>query len=293
VIKGKLAFVTIMRGCNNFCTFCVVPYTRGRERSRPVSSIITEIHHLAEKGIQEVTLLGQNVNSYIHEDSDFTDLIRVILKETQIQRLRFTSPHPMDFPEKLLNLMAEEKRFCSHIHLPLQSGNTEVLKRMKRGYSREDFLQLVMTIRENIPGVGLTTDIITGFSGETDDEFNDTLSLVREVQFDMAYMFKYSEREKTVASRSYPDDVPEEVKLERLNTLIQLQNQISKDVNASEVGNLHEIMIEGLSRRSKEHSSGRTCSNKVVIIPGIYEPGSFVSALIGDSTSATLFGKVQ
>ena len=292
VIKGKLAFVTIMRGCNNFCTFCVVPYTRGRERSRSADSIVREIQHLTEKGIQEVTLLGQNVNSYAAGTVDFTELVRIILKETSIERLRFTSPHPLDFPEKLLELMGREKRFCSHIHLPLQSGNNDVLKRMKRGYTGEDFLRLVHSIRDHVPEAGLTTDIITGFSGETDGEFEDTLSLVHEVQFDMAYMFKYSERKDTVASRNYPDDVPEKTKLERLNRLIQLQNQISKEVNQREIGKIHEVLIEGLSRRSDEESSGRTLSNKVVILPGKFMQGSYVNAEIHGSTSATLFGRV-
>ena len=290
VVRGKLAFVTIMRGCNNFCTFCVVPYTRGRERSRSGSSIIHEIQNLVNQGIKEVTLLGQNVNSYTYEKTDFTDLVKNILDQTEIERLRFTSPHPMDFPEKLLKLMADEKRFCSHIHLPLQSGSSTVLKRMKRGYSREDFLNLINFIRKSVPGVGITTDIIVGFSGETDSEFQETLSAVRESKFDMAYMFKYSERENTVASKNYPDDVPEDIKKERLNQLIQVQNGISKEINLLEIGTYHDVLIEGPSKRSEESSAGRTSSNKVVILPGVFESGKIVKVKITDSTQATLFG---
>ena len=290
VIKGCLAIVTIMRGCNNFCSFCVVPYTRGRERSRNPEGIVFEIQNLVKEGIKEVTLLGQNVNSYNQDGTDFTELVRKILNQTEIERIRFSSPHPMDFPEKLLELMAMEERFCSQIHLPLQSGSTEVLKNMKRGYSREDYINLVNKIRSIVPNAGLTTDIIVGFSGETDKQYNETLDMVGQVGYDMAYMFKYSERENTVASRSYPDDVPEEIKKERLSRLIDLQNATARKMNEGKKGEIHQVLVEGSSRRSEDRAVGRTHSGKVVIFPGQFPRGTTVRVRIESSTSATLFG---
>lgn len=292
VLRGCLAYVTIMRGCNNFCSFCVVPYTRGRERSRSPESIVKEIEDLTINGVREVTLLGQNVNSYRSGTASFTDLIRLILDRTVIERLRFTSPHPRDFPEELLALMATEPRFASQIHLPVQSGSTEILKRMKRDYTREEFLELVKRMRTTVPGLGLTTDVIVGFSGETEEQFEATLDLMREARFDMAYMFKYSERENTVASRHYPDDIAEPLKLERLNRLIALQNEISREVNAAEKGRIHRVLVEGTSRRSKTDSMGRTSSGKVVIFPGVVPAGSVVAVEIRDTTSATLMGSL-
>ncbi len=296
VVDGCLAFVTIMRGCNNFCSFCVVPYTRGRERSRNPESIVKEIENLVSKyKIKEVTLLGQNVNSYRFENYDFTDLVQKILDETSVQRIRFTSPHPHDFPQKLIRLMKKEKRFCSQIHLPLQSGSTRILQRMHRDYTAEQYLELVRRIREEIPDVGLTTDIIVGFSGETEEDFMETLKVVENVQFDMAYMFHYSEREHTIAKKKYPDDVPMEIKLDRLNRLIVLQSQISKEKNKEEVNKIYEVLIERKSKKSSDYWMGRTDTGKTVVFPdpeNQYQIGDDAQIKIITSTQATLIGKV-
>ncbi|MCS7205606.1 MAG: tRNA (N6-isopentenyl adenosine(37)-C2)-methylthiotransferase MiaB [Leptospiraceae bacterium] len=296
VIEGCSAFVTIMRGCDNFCSFCVVPYTRGRERSRNPKSIIKEIQNLIERHqIKEVTLLGQNVNSYRYEGYDFTDLVQMILDQTSIQRIRFTSPHPKDFPKKLIKLMSQEPRFCNSIHLPLQSGSTRILQRMHRNYTREEYLELVHQIRSEIPEVGLSTDIIVGFSDETLEDFEETLEVVKTVQFDMAYMFYYSEREHTIAKRKYKDNIPYEEKIRRLNLLIELQNSISKEKNQREIGKVYEILIEGKSRKSQKDWMGRTTSGKVVVFPDpneLYQVGDFVKVEITNATKATLIGKV-
>lgn len=292
VMHGPLGSVTIMRGCNNFCSFCVVPYTRGRERSRSAESIIEEIQGLEGLGVREVMLLGQNVNSYRAEDADFAGLVERILSGTGIARIRFMSPHPHDFPEHLIELMAEEPRFCSQIHLPLQSGSTSVLARMKRDYSRDEFLQVVDRIRTRIPRCGLTTDVIAGFSGETDEEFEDTLSLLEQVRFDTAFMFRYSEREGTFAKKNLPDNVPENVKLERLDRMIQMQGAISKTANESEIGCVHEVLLEGRSRRSEADWCGRTDRGRKVIFPKTsdMEIGQIRPVRIEAATSATLRG---
>ena len=300
LVSGKSAFVTIMRGCDKFCSFCVVPYTRGRERSCSPASIIKEINSLiAKHDIREVTLLGQNVNSYRHEKTSFCDLIVEILKKTSINRIRFTSPHPHDFPTELLDLMASEERFCSQIHLPLQSGSSSVLERMKREYSRAEYLKLVDRIRSKIPDLGLSTDIIVGFCGESEAEFADTLSLIEEVSFDMAYMFRYSERKRTFAKKKLKDDVPEKTKLERLGRLIETQQRISHKRNQSLLGKSFKVLVEGQSRRSREELMGRAFSGKTVVFAPppsleLKEPkeliGQSIELEIVSASSATLRG---
>lgn len=301
VVSGPLAFVTIMRGCNNFCTFCVVPYTRGRERSREPGSIVREVQNLIDRrGVREITLLGQNVNSYRHESGgDFTDLVKRLLDETSIRRIRFTSPHPHDFPERLLRLMAETDRFCSSIHMPVQSGSTEVLRRMRRDYTAEEYTDLVSLIRDIVPDVELTTDVIVGFPGETEEDFQKTLDLVEKVGYEKAYMFHYSEREHTAAKKQYADDVPEEVKLERLTRLIALQTRISGERNRADHGREYDILLEGPSRRSDKEWMGRTESGKVVVMPVPAElqldflqaQGRLARIVVESSSQATLRGR--
>ncbi len=303
VVNGILAFVTIMRGCDNFCSFCVVPYTRGRERSRAPDAVVAEIQGLIERRpVREVTLLGQNVNSYRHAQADFTDLVRRILDETTIERIRFTSPHPHDFPLKLLDLMAGEPRFCSSIHLPVQSGSDAVLARMRRDYDRAEYLRLVANIRERMPNVGLSTDVIVGFPGETEADFARTLTLVEAVGFDMAFMFRYSEREHTAAKKMYADDVPDEVKAERLTRLITLQNQLGARKNAGFVGQELPVLVEGFSRRSALDLMGRSDTGKVVVFPHEMTgtdadilaafQGRCLPVSIVSSTAATLRGQI-
>ncbi|MCH8557518.1 MAG: tRNA (N6-isopentenyl adenosine(37)-C2)-methylthiotransferase MiaB [Balneolia bacterium] len=290
--NGVTAFVSIMRGCDNMCSFCVVPFTRGRERSRPMTSILQEIEQLSENGYKEVTLLGQNVNSYLYEDADFTRLMDEASSRHPEIRFRFSSPHPKDFPEPLLHMIAERPNLCNYIHIPAQSGSTEVLKRMRRPYTREEYLALTERMREIIPEVTLSTDLITGFCGETEEQHEDTLSLIRTVNYDLAYMFAYSERERTLAHRKYEDDVPEEVKKRRLSEIIDLQMGNQEKSNQLETGRTHLVLVERTSKRNEDQINGRTDTNKMVVFDRAdFEIGDYVAVEITGSTSATLMGR--
>ena len=293
-------FVTIMRGCNNFCHYCIVPYTRGRERSRDVESILAEVRDLHDKGFKEVTLLGQNVNSYgllpngsrPENGTSFAQLLRTVAHEVPDMRVRFTTSNPEDMTEDILHAIAEEPNICKHIHFPAQSGSNKILKLMNRKYTRQEYLDKVEAIRRIIPGCGLTTDIFVGYHDETSDDHQQTLDLVREVGFDSAFMFKYSERPGTYAAKHLPDNVSEETKIERLNELIQLQTQISAERNKQDEGKVFDILVESYAKRSREQLMGRTEQNKAVIIArGNHRPGDIVKVRITSSTSATLFGE--
>lgn len=290
--NGVSAFVTIMRGCDNMCAFCVVPFTRGRERSRPMGSILDELKQLSEQGYKEVTLLGQNVNSYLDEDNDFTKLMYEASLVDPEMRIRFSSPHPKDFPEELLHVIAEQPNLCNYIHIPAQSGNNDVLERMRRPYTREQYLDLIDRMRDIIPGVTLSTDIITGFCDESDEEHQDTMSLMAKVQYDLAYMFAYSERGRTLAQRKYEDNVPEKVKKRRLSEIIEQQMNIQGELNKKEIGKRHLVLVEGTSKRSNEQLCGRTDTNKMVVFDREdFQKGDYVEVTINDSTSATLMGE--
>ena len=284
-------FVSIMRGCNNFCHYCIVPYTRGRERSRDVESILREVRDLRDRGYKEVTLLGQNVNSYNCSGTDFPTLLRMVAREVPEMRVRFTTSHPKDMSDETLRVIAEEPNVCRHIHLPVQSGSNEVLKRMNRKYTREWYLDRVAAIRRIVPDCGLSTDIFAGYCGETEEDHQLSLSLMRECQYDSAFMFKYSERPGTYASKHLPDDVPEETKVRRLNELIALQNQLSAESNQRCIGKEYDVLLEGVSKRSREQLFGRTEQNKVVIVDreGLHI-GETVRVRITEASSATLKG---
>ncbi len=292
-------FVSIMRGCNNFCHYCIVPYTRGRERSRDMESILREVCDLRDRGFKEVTLLGQNVNSYkIPDDLDtldnrgFPELLRRVAQAVPEMRVRFTTSHPKDMSDETLRVIAEEPNVCRHIHLPVQSGSDAVLARMNRKYTRAWYLDRVDAIRRIIPDCGLSTDIFVGYCGETEEDHQLSLSLMREVGYDSAFMFKYSERPGTYASKHLPDDVPEEVKLRRLNELIALQNEISAERNALQVGKTVEVLVEGTSKRSRDQLFGRTEQNRVVVFDrDRYHIGDRVMVKITSSSSATLKGE--
>lgn len=290
--NGISAFVSIMRGCDNMCSFCVVPFTRGRERSRAIDSILDELKQLSDQGYREVTLLGQNVNSYNDNGIRFTELMYRASQIDPEMRIRFSTSHPKDFPDELLYVIAEQKNLCNYIHIPVQSGNNEVLRRMRRTYTRESYLELIMNMRRIIPGVGLSTDIITGFCGETEEQHKDTLELISTVKYDLAYLFAYSERERTLAHRKYEDDVPVEVKKRRLQEVIDVHRTYSALNNSEEIGRTHLVLAEHFSKRSDDQLAGRTDTNKVVIFDRkSYSPGDYVEVVITDSTSATLFGK--
>lgn len=332
--NGVTAFVTIMRGCDNMCAFCVVPFTRGRERSRDPESIVAECRDLWARGYKEVTLLGQNVDSYKWRSDDqtirrsddpvagtvdplrtpklgegvpgrhtgnaavdFADLLEMVALAVPGMRIRYSTSHPKDMTDKVLAVMARYDNICKYIHLPVQSGSSDVLKRMNRGYTREWYLERIASIRRHMPDCALSTDIIAGYCGETEEDHEQTLSLMEAVGFDMAFMFKYSERPKTLAARKYPDDVPDEVKGRRLQGIIDLQKELSAQRMASYVGQVHEVLIEGVSKRSTEHLYGRNSQNAVVIVPLMHAgtellPGTFIRVRITSSTSGSLQGDV-
>ena len=291
-------FISIMRGCNNFCSYCIVPYTRGRERSREPGSILNELHDLQAKGFKEVTLLGQNVNSYRYVSPndgavvDFAALLGMVADAAPEMRVRFTTSHPKDMSDEIIAMIASRKNICNHIHLPVQSGSNTVLKAMNRKYTREWYLDRIAAIRRMIPDCGISTDMFTGFHGETEEDFEQTLSLMREVGFDSAFMFKYSERPGTFASKFLPDNVAEEVKIDRLNRMIALMNELSLESNRRDVGKTFEILVEGYSKRSRSDMFGRTQQNKVVVFPASGEqPGDFITVKVNSVSSATLLGE--
>ena len=290
-------YVSIMRGCNNFCHYCIVPYTRGRERSRDVKSILGEVADLVNKGYKEITLLGQNVNSYRFEAEDgavitFPQLLRTVAQSARGVRIRFTTSHPKDMSDETLHVIAEEPNVCRHIHLPVQSGSSRILKLMNRKYTREWYLDRVEAIRRIIPDCGLSTDIFSGFHSETEEDHQMSLSLMRECQYDSAFMFKYSERPGTYASKNLPDDISEEVKIRRLNEIIEVQNQLSAEANQRCIGKTYEVLVEGFSKRSREQLVGRTEQNRVVVFDrGSHRIGDFVNVRITEASSATLKGE--
>ena len=290
--NGVSAFIAIMRGCDNFCSYCVVPYTRGRERSRDAATIVAEARSLFENGYREVTLLGQNVNSYRTGDVDFPALLRMVAEISPLLRVRFATSHPKDISDRLLETMASMPNICRAIHLPAQSGSSEMLRRMNRKYTREWYLDRVAAIRRYMPDCAITTDLIAGFSGETEQEHLETLSLMREVGYDFAYMFKYSERPGTFAQRNMADDVPDQVKTRRLSEIIELQNTLSEQSNCRDVGKEFEILVECTSKRSDQQLSGRTSQNKMVVFDrGTHRAGDYVRVRITGCSSATLFGE--
>ena len=291
-------FISIMRGCNNFCSYCIVPYTRGRERSREPQSILNELHDLEAKGFKEATLLGQNVNSYRYVNADgstigFAQLLAMVAEAAPQMRIRFSTSHPKDMSDEIIQAIADHKNICNHIHLPVQSGSNSVLKNMNRRYTREWYLDRIAAIKRIIPDCGISTDMFTGFYNESEEDFQLTLSLMREVGFDSAFMFKYSERPGTLASREMKDNVPEDVKIDRLNRMIALQNELSKESNLRDVGKTFEILVEGYSKRSKNDMFGRTQQNKVIVFPaGNAKVGEYRMAHVTSASSATLLGEL-
>lgn len=291
-------FVSIMRGCDNFCHYCIVPYTRGRERSRDVESVLVEVRDLCKQGYREVTLLGQNVNSYSFKNeatgevTNFPDLLRLVAREVPTMRIRFSTSHPKDMSDDTLRVIAEEPNVCKHIHLPVQSGSDKVLKLMNRKYTVAWYLDRVKAIKEIIPDCGISTDIFVGYHGEEEEDHQQSLELMKTVGYDSSFMFKYSERPGTYASKHLPDDIPEEVKLRRLNEMIQLQTQLSAISNKKDEGKVFEVLVEGPSKRSREQLCGRTEQNKMVVFDkGNHHIGERVMVKITSSTSATLLGE--
>jgi tRNA-2-methylthio-N6-dimethylallyladenosine synthase len=296
-------FISIMRGCNNFCSYCIVPYTRGRERSREPESILRELHDLEEKGFKEVTLLGQNVNSYAfrYEEGtpeagrvvDFADLLALVAEAAPTMRIRFSTSNPEDMSDKILESMAAHPNICRHLHLPVQSGSSRILKLMNRKYDRAWYLDRIAAVKRIVPDCGLSTDVFCGFCTETEEDQAETLSLMREVGFDSAFMFKYSERPGTFAARHYKDDVPEEVKIARLTEIINLQNELSRESNLRDVGKTFEVLVEGYSKRSREQMCGRSSQNKMIVFPkGNARPGDLIRVRVNEASSATLLGEI-
>ena len=305
--NGITAFISIMRGCDNMCSFCVVPFTRGRERSRDPQSIVQEARDLFTQGYREVTLLGQNVDSYkwnfnskgeIVDASkptvNFAQLLEMVALIHPDLRIRYSTSHPKDMTDEVLHIMAKYENICKYIHLPVQSGNSDVLKRMNRGYTREWYLDRIASIRRIMPDCAISTDVITGFCGETDDEHADTISLMAEVKYEMAFMFKYSERPKTLAERKFEDDVPEEIKGSRLQEVIELQMKGAAERTRSHVGRVHRILVEGFSKKSQEHLQGRNSQNIVIVFPKAMDcaPGDYADVMTHDCTSVTLIGEL-
>lgn len=289
-------FVSIMRGCNNFCSYCIVPYTRGRERSRDIESILNEIRDMRDKGFKEVTLLGQNVNSYLFETGeekiDFPALLERVALEAPEMRIRFMTSHPKDMSDDTLRVIAAHSNICKFIHLPAQSGSSRILKVMNRKYTREWYLDRIAAIRRILPDCAISTDLFCGFHSETEEDYQETLSLMREVGYDSAFLFKYSERPGTYAAQHLTDDVPEEEKVHRLQGMIDLQNKLSEESNLRDAGKVFEVLVEGYSKRSREQLFGRTSQNKVVIFDKKnFHVGQFVKVKINNATSATLFGE--
>lgn len=290
-------YISIMRGCNNFCTYCIVPYTRGRERSREPESILNELRDLQNKGFKEVILLGQNVNSYLFkpadggEPVDMAALLALVAEAAPEMRVRFTTSNPEDLSDEIIATMASHANICNHIHLPVQSGSNKILKLMNRKYTREWYLDRIAKIREAMPDCGISSDMFTGFHNETEEDFEETLSLMREVGFDSSFMFKYSERPGTFAAKHLPDNVSEDVKIDRLNRMIALQNELSLCSNRNDVGKTFEVLVEGYSKRSKDDMFGRTQQNKVIVFPaGDTKVGDRVMCVVEKATSATLIG---
>ena len=289
-------FISIMRGCNNFCTYCIVPYTRGRERSRDVESILNEVRDMRDKGFREVTLLGQNVNSYLFKKGDesitFPMLLERVALEALDMRIRFTTSHPKDMSDDTLTVIAKYPNLCRHIHLPAQSGSSRILKIMNRKYTREWYMDRIAAIRRILPDCAISTDLFCGFHSETQDEYEETLSLMREVGYDSAFMFKYSERPGTFAAKNLEDNIPEDEKVRRLQRMIDLQNKLSEESNLRDVGKVFEVLVEGFSKRSREQLFGRTSQNKVVIFDKQnFKVGQFVKVRVTGASSATLFGQ--
>lgn len=299
ICSGKVSgYISIMRGCNNFCHYCVVPYTRGRERSRDIQSILNEVDDLVAKGFKEITLLGQNVNSYLFKSEDgeettFPQLLRRVARHAPHTRIRFTTSHPKDMSDETLTVIAEEPNVCKSIHLPVQSGSSTILKAMNRKYTREWYLDRIEAIRRIVPDCGLSTDIIAGFCGETEEDHQQTLSLMRECSYDAAFMFKYSERPGTFASRHMKDDIEDSEKVRRLNEIIALQQECSANNNRKCIGETYEVLIEGISKRSREQFYGRTEQNRTAVFDRKdYKIGDFVKVKINGSTAATLLGEI-